>query len=226
MNYLNMLMRNRTAIFASFILMLATLSGFSQPLSYYLPDSVQYDAGIPTPKQIIGHEVGEWHVTHDKLVLYMKALAAANPQRISIQTTGTTYEGREQLLLTITAPSNHAKLEDIRKQHLQLLDASQSANMNVANMPAVVVMGYSIHGNESSGSNAALLAAYYLAAAKGKSIDDLLQNTVILLDPAFNPDGLNRFANWQKFGGRSAKPRIQRSMAGWQVQPLLVRFES
>lgn len=191
-----MLMKNITTGFASFILLFAALSGYSQPLSYYLPDSVQYDAAIPTPKQIIGHEVGEWHVTHDKLVLYMKALAAANPQRINIQTTGTTYEGREQLLLTITAPANQARLEEIRKQHLQLLDASQSANMNVANMPAVVVMGYSIHGNESSGSNAALLAAYYLAAAKGKAIDDLLQNTVILLDPSFNPDGLNRFANW------------------------------
>jgi len=189
-------MRNITSVFAFFILLMATIAGKAQPLSYYLPDSVQYDAAIPTPKQIIGHEVGEWHVTHDKLVLYMKALAAANPQRISIQTTGTTYEGREQLLLTITAPSNKARLEEIRKQHLQLLDASQSANMNVANMPVVVVMGYSIHGNESSGSNAALLAAYYLAAAKGKAIDDLLQNTVILLDPAFNPDGLNRFANW------------------------------
>jgi hypothetical protein len=189
-------MRKFIVCITVFALAILPLLIAAQPLSYYLPDSVQYDAAIPTPKQIIGHEVGEWHVTHDKLVLYMKALAAANPQRISIQTTGTTYEGREQLLLTITAPANHAKLEDIRKQHLQLLDATQSANMNVANMPAVVVMGYSIHGNESSGSNAALLAAYYLAAAKGKSMDDLLQNTVILLDPSFNPDGLNRFANW------------------------------
>jgi hypothetical protein len=165
-------------------------------LSYYLPAHVQYDAAVPVPKKIIGHEVGEWHVTHDKLVMYMKALAQASPSRVAIQVTGTTYEGREQLLLTITSPANHARLESIRQQHLQLLNASGSAGINTENMPAVVVMGYSIHGNESSGSNAALLAAYHLAAAKGKAIEDLLEHTVILLDPCFNPDGLNRFASW------------------------------
>jgi hypothetical protein len=62
-------------------------------LSYYLPAHVQYDAAVPVPKKIIGHEVGEWHVTHDKLVMYMKALAQASPSRVAIQVTGTTYEG-------------------------------------------------------------------------------------------------------------------------------------
>ena len=50
-------------------------------------------------------------------------------------------------------------------------------------------MGYSVHGNEASGSNAALLVAYYLAAAQGERIEKLLNETVILLDPALNPDG-------------------------------------
>ncbi|MEO6403935.1 MAG: M14 family zinc carboxypeptidase, partial [Ferruginibacter sp.] len=49
---------------------------------------------------------------------------------------------------------------------------------------------------EPSGANAALLSAYYLAAAQGKAIDDLLENTVILFDPSFNPDGLQRFSTW------------------------------
>ena len=44
-------------------------------LSYYLPEGTTYDPNIPQPKTIIGHEVGEWHVTHDKLVEYMKKLA-------------------------------------------------------------------------------------------------------------------------------------------------------
>ena len=56
--------------------------------------------------------------------------------------------------------------------------------------------GFSIHGNEPSGANAGLAAAYYLAAAQGNKIDDLLNNTVILFDPSFNPDGLQRFAYW------------------------------
>lgn len=56
-------------------------------LSYFLPDSVEYDSSIPTPESVIGHQVGEWHVTHDKLVYYMKALANAS-NRITIIETG------------------------------------------------------------------------------------------------------------------------------------------
>ena len=62
--------------------------------------------------------------------------------------------------------------------------------------PIIVYQGFSIHGNESSGANAALVLAYYLAAAKGESIDNLLDNVVILLDPVMNPDGLQRFPHW------------------------------
>ena len=74
----------------------------SQPdLSYYLPENVTYDPSIPTPQSIIGHGVGEWHVTHDRLVNYMYALDKAS-DRISLEITGYTHEARPLLLLTIT----------------------------------------------------------------------------------------------------------------------------
>ena len=63
-------------------------------------------------------------------------------------------------------------------------------------MPIVTYQGMSIHGNEPSGSNAGLLAAYYLASAQGPEIDALLDNVVVLFDPSFNPDGLQRFSYW------------------------------
>ncbi len=167
-----------------------------QDLKYYLPDSVSYNPAIPKPKDIIYHEVGEWHVTHDRLVNYMKAIAAAAPGRVKLETMGFTYENRPQVLLIITSSKNHQRLEEIRQQHLLLSDPSQSASVNIENMPIVVWIGHSIHGNESSGANASLLSAYYLAAAQGKQIDDLLDNVVILFDPSFNPDGLQRFSTW------------------------------
>jgi murein tripeptide amidase MpaA len=37
----------------------------------------------------------------------------------------------------------------------------------------------------------------FLAAAEGEEVDKLLANTVIIIDPSFNPDGLNRFTTWQ-----------------------------
>jgi hypothetical protein len=171
---------------------------FAQPqldLSYYLPDNVKFDPAIPTPKSVIGHEVGEWHVSHDKLVSYMYALDKAS-DRISLEVTGHTYEGRPLLLLTITSPKNHQNLEAIRQQHLQLSDPARSGSLDVKSMPAVFYMGCSIHGNEPSGANAGLVGAYYLAAAQGPEIEKYLENTIVLFDPSFNPDGLHRFSSW------------------------------
>lgn len=166
---------------------------FSQTnLSYYLPQNIMYNQNIPTPQSVIGHEVGEWHVTHDKLVQYMYTLAASS-DRISIENRGSSFEGRPILLLTITSPKNHQQLENIREAHLKL---SENNTVDTSNMPIVVYQGFSIHGNEPSGANAGLLAAYYLAAAEGDYITELLDNTVILFDPSFNPDGLQRFAYW------------------------------
>lgn len=178
-----------------FLLLLATSPLFSQSqtdLSYYLPQDVQYNPSIPTPQSVIGHDVGEWHITHDKLAEYMKALANAS-DRITIEDRGKTFEDRPLLLLTITSPENHQNINAIQSTHIE---ATESNLTNIENRPIVVYQGFSIHGNEPSGSNASLLAAYYLAAAEGSKIDDLLSNAVILFDPSFNPDGLQRFAYW------------------------------
>ena len=183
-------------IIFSLPILLFTSNLFAQELSYYLPSDVTYNKLIPKPKDIIHHEVGEWHVTHDRLVNYMQAIATAAPERVKLETMGFTYESRPQLLLVITSKNNHARLEQIRQQHLLLSDPSKSASLNISDMPIVVYVGHSIHGNEPSGSNAALVSAYYLAAAQGKEIDDMLENVVILFDPSFNPDGLQRFSTW------------------------------
>ena len=161
-------------------------------LNYYIPSNQNYDENIPTPKDIIGHEVGEWHVTHDKLAEYMKALAKSS-DRISIEDRGKTYEGRPLLLLTITTPNNHSRIDEIRQKHI---DATNDSSIDVSNDPIIVYQGFSIHGNEPSGSNAALAAAYYLAASLNPETEDLLKNTIILFDPSLNPDGLQRFAYW------------------------------
>lgn len=181
-----------------FLILLCSFGVFSQEksldLSYYLPQNTTYNPDIPTPKSSLGYEVGEWHVSHDKLVNYMQTLANAS-DRITIENRGVTFEGRPLLLLTITAPKNHANLENIRKNHLALTETS-SSSLATSEMPIVVYQGFSIHGNEPSGSNAALAVAYHLAAAQGPAMEELLNNTVILFDPSFNPDGLQRFAYW------------------------------
>jgi hypothetical protein len=183
-------------IFTVFLILLGFVS-FSQDdlsLAYYLPKNVTYNPEIPTPQSILGYVPGKWHVTHDKLVNYMKVLAKAS-SRITIEDRGKTFEDRPILLLTITSEKNHQNLQEIQKKHIELTQ-NGSDILNIENLPAIVYQGFSIHGNEPSGSNASLVAAYYLAAAQGQEIDDLLDNVVILFDPSFNPDGLQRFAYW------------------------------
>ena len=171
-----------------------TSQDYHVKLDYFLPNNLVYNSEIPTPASIIGHELGDWHITHDKLVHYMYQLAESS-DRISIENRGKTFEGRPLILLYITSPKNQNNLQEIRRNHISITEKG-AENLDVKNLPIVVYQGFSIHGNEASGSNAALAIAYYLAAAQGPEIDLLLDKSVILFDPSYNPDGLQRFAYW------------------------------
>ncbi len=164
-------------------------------LSYYLPQDVTYNPTIPTPKAVIGYEIGEWHITHDKLVNYMYSVASAS-ERVTISEYGRTYENRPLLLLVITSPENHQRINEIKSNHLKLTDNNLNGSVEVQTQPSIVWLGHSVHGNEASGANSSLITLYHFAAAQGDVLEKLLQETVILIDPSINPDGLNRFASW------------------------------
>ena len=163
-------------------------------LEYYLPQNSTYNKNIPTPKSIFHFELGEMHTDHTQVANYMNTVADAS-DRISIETTGYTYENRPLQLLTISSPKNLANIDEILKRHQDVADAGAN-NSDLSNLPIVVYLGYSIHGNESSGTGAAIALAYYLAAAESPELEKTLDNTIILLDPCFNPDGLQRFSSW------------------------------
>ena len=173
-----------------------SLSAYTQDLSYFLPSGdFSYNQNIPTPKQFFGHEIAEQHVTYDMAAAYMKLLAEKS-DRIEAQERGRTYQYRPILFLYISSPSNLGNLEDIRSNNLKLCDYRESDKLNVQDMPVVTWLSYSIHGNEASGINASLAVAYFLAAAQGSQIDSILNNSVIIMQPGANPDGIQRFATW------------------------------
>ena len=163
-------------------------------MDYYLNDMSQYNSSIPTPESVIGHQVGEFHVSHDKLSHYVQELSKSS-KRVKLVKRGKTYENRTSWLMIITSESNHSNLEEIRQQHLRLSD-SKNIDIDTSNMPIVVYQGFSVHGDEPSGSNASLLLMYHLLASDSDETKELLDNTIILLDPSFNPDGLQRFSQW------------------------------
>ena len=176
-----------------FTIILSTNMSSQTHLSYYFGDNTNFDESIPKPSEILGHEVGEWHVTHDKLVQYMYAVAKAS-DRVLIEETGKTYENRPLLILKVSSNKNIKVLEKIQKKHIEISDGKKMNEFD--NMPAVVYQGYGVHGNEASASNASILGIYYLAASNSEETNEILNNTVILFDPCLNPDGFQRFANW------------------------------
>ena len=163
-------------------------------LDYYLGDLSEYNKSIPTPLSVIGHEVGEFHISHDKLSHYVQEISRAS-NRVKLVNRGKSYENRTSWLMIITSESNHSRLEEIRKQHLELSN-SKNKDIDVSNMPIVVYQGFSVHGDEPSGSNASLPLMYHLLASNSQETIELLENTIILLDPSFNPDGLQRLSQW------------------------------
>ena len=163
-------------------------------LSYYLGDTSNYNQLIPTPESVIGHQVGEFHVSHDKLSHYVQEVSK-NSDRVKLVNRGKTYENRTSWLMIITSESNHSRLEEIRKNHLELSN-SKNKNIDVTNMPIVVYQGFSVHGDEPSGTNASLPLIYHLLASNSEETKELLNDVVILLDPSLNPDGLQRFSQW------------------------------
>ena len=168
---------------------------FSQEdLSYFLPLDEKYDDNIPKPSEVLGFNVGDWHINHDKLIDYLTKLSKSS-KKIKIENRGYTYEDRPLILLTITSEKNHSRLEELRKNHINLSNKARTEG-DLKKMPAVVYQGFSVHGNEASGSNAAILLAYYLATSEDEKVLELLENLIILLDPSLNPDGLQRFSGW------------------------------
>ncbi len=187
-------------------------------LDYYLPPNATHDPKVPAPEQFFGFQIGEWHLTSHQIVSYLRAVAAAAPSRVKLEVIGHTHERKPLVVLTITSPANHANLEKIRSDHLALLDPAKSAAPDLARMPAIVNLGYSIHGNESSGANAMPLVVYHLAAAQSPKIEEILHQTVILVEAQRNPDGGDRAAQWfnsNRSANLSTDPADREHNEGW-----------
>lgn len=200
----------RVLVCLALMLALAATAAAQGDLSYYLPAGTKYSPAVPAPPDVLGFVPGERHVHHHQLVAYLQAVDAAS-DRVTMERTGTTHGGRPLYLLTISSPRNLARIEAIRTEHLKMAPPTDES-------PVVVWMGYSVHGNEPSGANAVPLVVYHLAAAEGPEIDALLDKAVIVVEPAINPDGLDRFAHWANtLRGRNpvADPNHREHLETW-----------
>jgi hypothetical protein len=169
----------------------------SAPAQHALATGGNYDARVPTPQSVLGYEVGERFTPHHLLHRYFERVAQASG-RVVLDTVAHTFEGRELLLAIVTSEANHARLEEIRAANARLADPRGAGDAEldalVRSTPSVVWLGYTVHGSEASGAEAAIALLYQLAAAQDADTRAILDSTVVLIDPVQNPDGHERHA--------------------------------
>lgn len=161
---------------------------------YFFPTGNSFNNEIPSPAEYLGYDIGEWHTRHDRLVGYLQKLAEVS-ENATFQVIGQTNEQRPQVVLTISSKSNLERLEEIRQAHLKIADPDGEI-ADWSDEPVIVLLGYNVHGNEPSGGEASMLAAYYLLASQKEETKSFLENAVIMIDPVYNPDGRDRHSHW------------------------------
>lgn len=204
--------------------MLATLT---LTLALAVPSPVgsetRYDPRIPTLKEVVGHDRGEEITSPDHIGAYLKALAAAAPDRARVVEYARSEEGRPLHVLVLGNPERLARLEEVKKGLRALADprglSPAEADRLVREMPAVVWLVNGVHGNEISSPDAALALAHHLLAAQGDAGADLVRReALVLVDPLQNPDGRARFLATNRLG-RGASPDPEPASAehdeGW-----------
>ena len=174
-------------------------SGEASPaysVAYYLSVAdATYAPDILSPQAFLGFELDERLADWGDITRYVDYLAQAS-DRVSVKRFGYTYERRQYLQVCITSPRNQQRLEQIRQEHLKVTDASVSGQLDLDRMPLIVEINATIHGNEISGAQAMLPLMFYYAAVQDPAVEAMLDNTVLVVVPAQNLDGMSRFAMW------------------------------
>jgi len=163
---------------------------------YYFPANSRFSAAVPTPSQFFNRQIGHSHTRYDQILNYFKALEKSS-NRVKLDSLGYTWEGRPLIVLKVSSPENISKAEQIRQKHIETINGAKNNQSAAAgDQQALVFLGFSVHGNESSAAEASILTAYYLAASEDPKVKEELDKAIFFVDPVRNPDGYDRYITW------------------------------
>jgi len=157
---------------------------------------------VPAPVEHFGFEIGEDRKLADwgALTSYFEVLAETSP-RVVVDTLGPTTVGNPFVMLTITSPENHARLEELHEIQMKLADPRQiSGEAELERLldegKTVVLITQGIHATEVGASQMSANLAYELASSDSEKIQEILDNVILIQIPSLNPDGLQWVADW------------------------------
>jgi hypothetical protein len=157
---------------------------------------------VPTPRDHFGFDIGEDRklATWTQLTSYYARLAETSA-RVRIDTLGAATMGQPFVMLTITSPQNHARLDEYREINLRLADPRRIADDDeledlLTRGRAIVLITQNIHSTEVGAGQMAASLAWRLAASEEPRIREILDNVILLHIPSLNPDGTQWVTEW------------------------------
>ena len=146
---------------------------------------------LKSPSDFLGYEIGTQYSRHSQVVDYFNHVSVEMSKNVSLFPYGKTYERRPLFYAVISSEKNIAEIEKIRLDNISALNYDP-IRQSRTNDKAIVWLSYSVHGNESSSTEASMQTIYELLTNRS----ELLENTIVIIDPCLNPDGRDRYANW------------------------------
>ncbi len=185
-------------------------------------------AQVPTPKSVLG-----FHPTDDRTIAdwgqisnYFARLDAASP-KVKVMEFGKTTLGRPMIVAFISSAENIKELDRYKEINQKLADPRKivpdgiidEEGLYMREGKTVVSISCSIHSNEIVASQMSMNLAYEMATATDEETAEILKNTILLLIPSSNPDGIDMVAEWygKTLGTKSegtAPPQLYHHYAG------------
>lgn len=182
-----------TKIFLLLTLFITSNHAGAESYEYFFGNNTGFNSRIPSPEAFLGFETGTHHTRYDQLVSYFQELDRIS-ENARLEVIGHTTGGRPLLVLVVSSEKNLSNLEEIRLNHLRITDPNSTFDHNT--LPTINMLGFGVHGNESSAPEAAMLTAWYLLASLDGQVESYLNNGVWFIEPSRNPDGHDRHAHW------------------------------
>src|ERR1051325_4012057 len=188
-----------------------------------------YRENVPRPQSILRFQVGEFHTNYALMERVIGAIAQAAPDRVRVMDIGETNEHRMMHLVAVSSPENISRLEQIRANIARLSDprsvSPKEAARLVAEMPVIVWLNYTIHGNESASFETMMQVVYQLAASNEPATLNILKNCVVLINVCENPDGHERFVSWYNSNSTgNPEPLAAEHREPWSVYGRVNRY--
>ena len=158
------------------------------------------------PDSFFPNKLGEHFMPHFTIVDYFEAVGEKSNQAV-FSKYGETNEGRDLVYMIVSSPENVRNIENIRQSNL---DLTNGENKNSKDAKAIVWLSFGVHGNEAGATNSAIATLYELTDPSNTEIQSWLENTIVIIDPCLNPDGYDRYTQWNRgVGNRVPNPHIE-----------------